>query len=241
MSIIKIILVSLLMPAAYADVMNLNEFMPTRLEDSKVIKEKTMEVQLSSDFQKMDQDETIFRENVRYGVSEKLQMEMLSNHISGGGEEGSGEILLGGQYDIIDQVGISPMIVFPTGKKEEGIDTHLKINQSSTILGSTNTPMLQFHVNVDWAHNNRRNSGERPDHYFYAAGFSYLFSDSGSVILDIHREEDQQKDMEINMLEFGTQYDIGYHYLVGLGTGVGIGDESPEWSGIFTILKPFAL
>lgn len=241
MGIIKFIFVSLFISSAYADVMNLNEFMPTRLEDSKVIKAKFLEVQLSSDFQKMDQDEIIFRENVRYGVSEKFQMEMLSNHISGGGEEGSGEILLGGQYDIIDEIAISPMIVFPTGKKEEGIDTHLKINQSSTILGSTNTPMLQFHINVDWAHSNHRNSGERADHYFYATGLSYLFSDSGSVIVDIFREEDQQKDIEINMLELGTQYDVGSHYLVGIGAGVGIGDQSPAWSGIFTILKPFTL
>lgn len=237
MVIIKVFIPLLFVTSVCADVMNLNEFMPTRLEDSKVIKIQTKEFQVSSDFQKQDTDEMIFRENFRISPSEDLQLEVLANQISGGKEKGSGEIQVGGQYDIVPQLGISPMIVLPTGKGSDGVDTHLRFNQTSTILGTPNSPQLQFHVNFDWAHNSQRKNGERHDHNLYVMGFSYQFNDSGSFIIDVLREELEEQGKEANVLEFGTQYDLGSEYLIGIGGGLGFGDESPHWNAILSLVK----
>jgi hypothetical protein len=241
MGIIKILVILLLIQSAYADVMNLNEFMPTRMEDSKVVSEKKLEFQASSAFQNQDTDEIIFRENVRYGAKKNLQLEMIANQLSGGSEQGSGQIQLGGQYDVIPELGISPMIVLPTGKSEDGVDTHLRFNNSTTLIGSPNTPFLQFHINFDWAHNSQNAADARANHNLYVTGVSYKFSDSGSVLLDVVREEKQEEGLESNMLELGTQYDIGANYLVGLGGGLGFGDESPHWNGILSLVKQVGL
>jgi hypothetical protein len=237
MDIIKILAGLFLIQTAYADVMNLNEFMPTRMEDSKVIQERGLEFQVSSNFKKQDTDEIIFRENVRYGAKKNLQLEMIANQLTGGSEKGSGEIQLGGQYDVIPQLGISPMIMLPTGKSEDGVDTHLRFNNSTTFIGSPNTPYLQLHINFDWAHNSQNAPDERANHNLYVTGISYKFNDSGSVLLDVIREEEQEEGVESNMLELGTQYDIGSHYLLGLGGGIGFGDESPHWNGILSLVK----
>jgi len=226
---------------AFADVMNLNEFMPTRMEDATNVKEKNLEFQISSDFENDDTDQIIFRENLRYGATEKLQLDLIGNQFSGGDESESGEMQIGGQYNIIDQLSISPMLALPTGKGSEGVDTHLRFNNSFTLMGSPNTPMLQMHFNFDWNHNAERKAGERSDHNLYLAGISYKFNDSGSVLLDILREELQNQGEESNVVELGTQYEIGSHYLIGLGAGTGFGDESPHWNGIISLVKQVGL
>lgn len=237
MVIVKILVLFLLSTTAFADVMNLNEFMPTRLEDSKVIQGKTMEFQGSSDFQNDDTDQIIYRENFRLGMTDKLQLEGFSNQMSGGNEKGSGEVHFGGQYDVIPQLGISPMIVLPTGKSTDGLDSEVRFNYSATLMGSATAPLLQFHVNYDWNHNNQRNAGERTDHNLYIMGMSYRYNDSGSLIFDVLREESQEQNNETNVVEIGTQHDIGNDYLIGIGGGFGFGDESPHWNGILTIVK----
>lgn len=237
MVIVKILILLFISTSVFADVMNLNEFMPTRLEDSKVIQGKTMEFQGSSDFVNEETDQIIYRENFRLGMSDKLQLEGFSNQVSGGDEKGSGEIHFGGQYDLVPQLGISPMIVLPTGKSTDGFDSEVRFNYSGTLLGSPTAPLLQYHVNYDWNHNNQRNSGERIDHNLYIVGMSYRYNDSGSLIIDVLREETQEKGEEINEFELGTQHEIGNHYLIGIGGGIGFGDESPHWSGIVSIVK----
>ena len=241
MGIARFLIPALISGAATADVMNLNEFMPTRMEDSKVIQAKSIEFQVSADFQKETTDESLFRENIRYGATDRLQIEAMADQLSGGGEDGNGELEIGGQYDITPQVGISPMIVFPTGKNQDGLDTHLRLNQSSTIIGSVNTPTLQFHINVDWAHNSQHRKDERTDHNLYVMGVSYKFNDSGALLIDLVREEEQLKSQESNVFEIGTQYDIGSEYLVGVGGGLGFGDESPHWNGILSLVKQVSL
>lgn len=239
--VVKILFLLLISGAVFADVMNLNEFMPTRLEDSTNIKEKNFEFQLSSDFQNEDTDQIIFRENIRYGATQRLQLDLIGNQLSGGNESGSGEIQLGGQYMILDELSVAPMFALPTGKAAEGIDSHLRFNNSFTLMGSTNTPMLQMHFNLDWGHNAQRQASERSDQYLYIAGLSYKFNDSGSLLFDILREELQNKGEESNVVELGTQYEIGSHYLLGLGGGMGFGDESPHWNGILSLIKQVGL
>jgi hypothetical protein len=241
MVIVRLLMMLFLTTNVFADVMNLNEFMPTRMEDSKGTQAGALEFQLASDFQKEDQDNLIFRENIRYGVSDRLQLEGLANQFSGGDERSNGEFQLGGQYVVIPQLGVSPMIAFPTGKGEDGIDTHLRFNNSYTLSGSPNSPRAQLHLNIDWAHNEKPKSDERDNHYLYVVGVSYKYNDSGAVLLDILREEEELKDEEQNIFEVGTQYDIGRDYMVGLGAGVGFGDESPHWNSILSIVKKVSL
>jgi len=211
MAIIKILVLILISLPALADVMNLNEFMPTRMEDSFNVKEKNVEFQVSSDFVNEDTDQIIFRENIRYGATQKLQLDLIGNQLSGGDETDSGEIEIGGQYMLIDELSVSPMVILPTGKGAKGIDSHLRFNNSFTLMGSTNTPMLQMHFNLDWGHNSQSQEGERTDHNLYLAGFSYKFNDSGSLLVDILREEQQNKGEETNVVELGTQYELGSH------------------------------
>lgn len=239
----RILIFVLLSGYAQADIMNLNEFMPTRLEDASPTDLHKMEFQLSSQFEEKDQDEINYRTNFRYGMTDRIQLEGMMNSLSGGKETNSGDVQLGGQYLInknakyIPEVAISPNIILPTGKGSEGIDSHLRFNITSTLIGSSNTPMTQVHLNIDWGNNESRLSDERRNRLLYIVGLSHRYSDSSSVIVDIFREEETEDHEETNMFEVGTELDLGSHYYAGLGVGAGIGDESASWHGIFSLEK----
>jgi hypothetical protein len=227
----------------YADVMNLNEFMPTRLEDATPTDLHKFEIQFGSQFEEKSQDEVNFRTNARYGLTDRIQLEGMMNTLSGGDEANTGDIQLGGQYLInknakyVPEVAFSPGITIPSGRGSQGIDSHLRFNISSTIIGSPNTPTTQIHLNIDWGDNQSRQSQERRNRLLYVMGLSHRFSDSGSVIVDFFREEEMESMEETNMFELGTEYDLGSSYYAGLGAGVGLGDESPSWHGIFSLEK----
>lgn len=228
---------------ASADVMNLNEFMPTRLEDATPTDLHKVEAQLSSQFEVKHLDETNFRLNGRYGMTDRLQLEGMMNTLTGGDETNSGDLQCGGQYLInktekyLPEIALSPNVILPTGRGSQGIDSHLRFNISSTLIGSSNTPTTQVHVNVDWGNNEKRKSEERRNRFLYVVGLGHRFSDSGSLIIDFFREEEMEQGEETNMFEVGSEYELGSNYYVGLGGGVGIGDESPHWHGLLSLEK----
>lgn len=215
-----------------ADVMNLNEFMPTRLEDASPTDEGRAEFQLSSEFEEKRQDELTLRANARYGYSDRLQLEGLVNTLSGGEEKHSGDSQIGGQYLInraekyIPEFAISPSLVLPTGKDSRGLKGHVRMNVSSTLVGSSTTPTTQIHFNVDLGHDR-----------LYVIGLSHRYSDSGSLIIDLYREEEVSIEEESNIFEVGTEYDLGSHWYAGVGGGIGSGGQSPSWEGIFSLEK----
>jgi hypothetical protein len=229
--------------AAFSDVMNLNEFMPTRLEDSTPVNAHSFDVQVSSQFEEKSKDEITYRGNFRYGATDRIQLEAMTNMISGGGEEGSGETQLGGLFLVnkedryVPQIGVSPMIVLPTGKESRELDSHLRFNISSTLVGSANTPTTQIHFNFDWNHHTHDQKDQRRDAHFFAFGLSHRFSDSGALIIDLYRELEDEKDVETNMAEAGIHYEIGSNYYLGLGGGLGFGDESAHWHGLLSLEK----
>lgn len=128
---------------AFADAMNLNEFFPTRLEDSSPIDEKTIDAQFSSNFEEDGpRDQVLFRSNLRYGINRKAQVETQGTFISGGDETGSGDLGIGGLYqfneadDWTPTVSFSPLFVFLRGKENRGEDLESKFIISSALLGT---------------------------------------------------------------------------------------------------------
>jgi hypothetical protein len=225
---------------AFSDIMNLNEFMPARLEDATTVDEKIYDLQIAS---QIEDNELNLRSNFRYGATRRLQFEAVLNELSGGPEKGSGEPQFGGQYllnksdNYLPEIGLSPMIVLPTGKINEGVDTHLRMNMTTTVVGSSNTPTTQIHFNIDWAHNAKNQNSERPNSFLYIMGLSHKYCDSGALIVDLFREEETEENEAMNMFELGTQFDLGKNYLVGLGGGLGFGEQSPPWHGILSFEK----
>ncbi len=213
--------------------MNLNEFVPTHLEDASGVKQHQTIYQLSGKFDKSNPDEYTWRPDIRYGVTEKFQIEVMGDMISGGSEVRGGEARASALYQAFESeyatFAINPFASFPKGKSSDGIDPAIKI------ILSSNNPDTQIHLNYQIRHNAGRQSGERADEIVYAAGFSRRFHDKLSWIADIIFQDDEEKDSRNDYVETGLHQEFSQGMYLGYGFGKGINSSSPDWSGILSL------
>jgi len=224
---------------SYADVMNLNEYMPTRLEDASPIDEKTSSLQLSSAFEENGkEDRLIHRPNIRYGASKQLQLDVMSTIYSGVDEDQSGEIDIGGLYQFwistnwVPVLAINPLFTFPTGKGSKGEDFQYKVLLTSTINGTPDAPITQLHLNMNHSYNDQEKPGERLNQFLYAIGFSHRLSPNTALIVDYLCDEEE-------VAEIGLHQSLSGGFQAGVGFGAGLNRDSPSWSWVFGIEKEF--
>lgn len=214
--------------------MNLNEYMPTRLQDATPIDEKSMDLQMSADFNKAaSQDQMIYRPNIRYGMTKKLQLEVDATLLSGSDEKDHGETQLGGLYQFnesdnyIPVFAWNPMVIFPTGKGGKALDFSQEIVLTSTLAGTSQKPKTQIHLNASWCRSSNLS----------IFGISQLLHERAALIMDILHEEDFEQDSESNSLEAGLHLGLGNEYYLSLGAGLGFGGKSQKWNGLLAFEK----
>lgn len=244
-SILKFVLVLTLTQQVSADVMNLNDLMPTRLEDATPLEELSFDSQSSIGYISDPADpEMIIRQNFRYGLTKRIQLETYGDIFSGGDERGSGQIHTGGLIQLVEEntlpsMAISPMVVLPTGKYQEGLNSDSKFIITKTLLGTPTTARAQVHFNLNWTHQHAVSGEERTNFYMTILGFSYRYADFQAFVIDLVREEESLKGKESNFLEAGIHQELGQNYFIGLSASVGLGDESPDYQSIFSFEKQF--
>jgi hypothetical protein len=241
----KYLLVSLLFcSSAFADVMNLNEFMPTKLEDATPADEHKTQLQLSSHYEQSHPDQVINRFNPRYGLSKRAHLEASASGFSGGDERGSGRTKLGGLIQLNNPSGHMPMIalmpniLFPTGKYESGIGGELKLALTTTLKGSKDHPDAAIHLNVDHMYHPHVRFDERYNQYLVVIGYSQRLEEGTSIVADYYYQQESKKGKESNVFEVGLQHDLGKNWSYGVGLGAGVG-AGPSCQGNFSVAKQF--
>ncbi len=227
--------------AVRADVMNLNELVPTHLEDASPVEEHQTIYQFSGQFDKSSPDEITWRPDIRYGLTKKIQLEAAGDITSGGNELRNGETRASVLYQInesdnaVPVISISPWAALPTGKKTAGFDPGIKVILSSTLRGTAEKPDTQVHLNYQIRHNSVRKSGEKADEVLYAGGFSRRLKEKLSLVADIIFQDDEGKDERKDFIEAGLHQELSKGFYIGYGLGKGIGPSSPDWSGILSL------
>lgn len=239
-----LLLFGLLWSQAYADVMNLNEFMPTRLQDATPIAQDSIDFQLSAELsQEGSLTQTIYRPNFRAGLTDQLQLELYGTQFSGGDESNSGEVAIGGLYQINESdtlwpmLAWNPVIVVPTGEGSEGVDLNNELVLTSTLRGTARQPKTQFHLNLDWIHDSHNRSSERANRGFYGFGMSQLLGEKLALIVDIIREEESEEGSESNNVEAGLHQDLGKEFYLSVGASAGFGGTSASWTALLAVEK----
>lgn len=223
-----------------ADVMNLNEFVPTHLEDASPIDEKSTIFQMSAQFENEDPDDISFRPDIRYGLTKKIQLEVMADLISGGKEEQSGETKAALLYQVNDShnafpvFSVNPIAQFPTGKESRGIDPGCKFILTSTLTGTQEKPETQIHLNFESIHNSARRRGERASENLYALGFSRRIRENMALVIDFYHEADTPKDRDEDFFEAGIHLQAGKRLYLSLGGGFDVGPQDPAWNSILS-------
>ncbi|WP_408096176.1 hypothetical protein ACJVC5_14145 [Peredibacter sp. HCB2-198] len=235
----------LLLLPVHADVMNLNNDMPTHLEDATPIDEHSFDIQYSAVLEKKDPDVLRHRPNLRYGATEDLQLEGEATIFSGGNEKDSGQTDLGILYRLnhsenyFPEISLSPVAIFPTGKGMDSMLYSIRVNLTTTLEGNSKVPITQLHFNYQLEHNSSASSGERTDRSIYTFGFGRLIFNETALICDALFESEREKSDYTYLLETGLHHHLGKKYFIGLSIGVGLGASDVDGQGLLAFEKQF--
>ncbi len=243
-ALLIVVLFLIVLANTKANVMNLNEHMPTRLEDASVIETGQVQVQASARYS--DEEKLLhYRPDVRWGVVKRVQAEVMVNQYTGSNEKekDSGQTAANIQWNFNDQDNIVPALAltgefkFPTGKKTDGIDPSLRLNMTSTIAGTLSDPVSQVHVNYRWLHNSSRRTDQDKVGKFLIAGFSQRLGSKSAIIADFSHEKDEQDGKTNNQIELGWLHESGREFQVGISSGLDV--HNGYFSSTLAIQKSF--
>ena len=221
--------------ARAADHNNLEEGLPTQVEDAYPIAYGGREIQGLFRFEKTDKSENryAFVPRIEYGFARNWQAKLEVPIFPGNADRrGSGDIRLEALYNFnteslwLPAFALSGGIDIPAGTKTRGVDPRLKFIMTKSI---SQTGLDRIHFNFGWRHNFENRSDERDDPFTTILGYSRRLGADTTLVADFVREWKIEKKQESNILELGLRRQLDPLTLIAIGGGGGIGDESPKF------------
>ena len=234
-------------PAQAADHYNLEEGLPTKLEDSLPTAYLNRELQGRFSWEHTRDGEEIFilEPRLEYGIFRNAQVELNVPFWLGDGveEEGIGDVVVAALYNIHQETlwlpapSLAAHVIFPTNDDSDGVDTVLKLILSKTIGGGFN--WQRVHLNVSWHYNSDAHEDERENYFVGIVGYDRLIGPDTVLVLDFVREQEKEEDQDSNLLEAGIRYQLTPLVVLTAGAAAGIGEDSPDFRTILGFQKSF--
>lgn len=234
-------------PAAHAqtDHTNLEEGLPTRLEDAYPTAFRNRELQLRLGWERNDegQDRGTLEPRLEFGIAPNAQLKVGAPFYLGDADRrGSGDIQIEGLYNFnqeslsLPAFALAGGIDIPSGEDSEGVDTTLKFIMTKTVDDAN---LGRLHVNLEWGHNFSAQDDERDDTFAVVAGYSFRLNTDTMIVADFVREWEMERGKESNIAELGARYQLSPRWVLSGGVGIGIGDDSPDVRAIFGVQVSF--
>ncbi len=226
-----------------ADHRNLEEGIPTAIEDAYTIAFRSFEQQTRLNYEDDGERGDIFRlePELKWGVIKNGQLELRAPFFIGGGDrEGSGDLELEGLYTLNVETVTLPAtalrlgFAFPSGEDSEGVDTTVK-----GIL-TKGVQRARFHVNAGVTHVGAADSQEREFRYKVALGadhpldfglFPLATGLDNLVIADVFVEQSALEGQDpLWMGELGIRHQLNPWSVLAIGAGAGFSRAAPDYS-----------
>lgn len=229
------ILILILAPLAHADVSNLEEGFPTALTDAYPIAYLGREAQLVNRFVRMHEDDDgfMFEPRLEFGFPRNTQISVAVPFRTGELEPDElGDVHVEALYNFnqetLDLPAFSAIAAVdtPTGDESHGVDPEVGAVITRTLGRSW--LMHQLHLVGRYQFNAEEQADERDGRYQAVVGYSRRVSPQLFVVFDYLREQELEKDQEVNLVEAGLRYGLTPTWVLSAGAGFGIGAESPD-------------
>lgn len=223
-------------PAHAADHSNLEEGLPTEVEDAYPIEYRGREVQGQFRYERTNdgKDRFVLDPRLEFGIARNTQVSISAPFYLGNGDKtGSGNVRLTGLYNFNQEslstpaFAISGRAEFPTGRDSEGVDTELKLILTKTL--GKGSALDRIHLNASWLHNARSLSDERSDLYRVILGYSRRLGPDTILVADFVRQQEMKKGDNSNVLELGIRRQLNPLTTLSVGAGAGIAEQSPDF------------
>ncbi|NES87390.1 MAG: transporter [Moorea sp. SIO2B7] len=116
---------------------------------------------------------------------------------------------------------------FPTSSESKGVDPTVKFIMTKTLGKGANLDRL--HLNLAYTRNTDAGDDERNDRFTGVLGYSRRINSETILVTDFVYEQEEEKDTDTYLLEFGVRHQINPLTVLSIGTGVGLTDDSPDF------------
>lgn len=219
-----------------ADHTNLEEGLPTEVEDAYPIAYKGRELQVQARYERTadGKNRLVLDPRLEYSFARNWQARInVPFRLGSADKTGSGDIGLEAFYNFNTEslstpaFAVSARADLPTGKDSRGVDTQFKFIATKT-LGAGNR-LQRLHLNLIYRHNAQAQATERSNRYAAIVGYSQRLNADTVGILDFVREQELKENKTANILEVGLRRQMTPLRTLAIGAGVGIGQDSPDF------------
>lgn len=228
-----------------ADHLNLEEGLPTELEDAYPIAFRGREIQthLSYEHEEDGKDRVTIQPQVEFGFAPNAQGKItVPFYLGDADKENSGNVGLEAFYNFntegiyVPAFALSARADLPTGREAAGIDTTLKAIATKSV---SRTGLDRVHLNGAWKRNAGRGPMEREHMYKFVAGYSRRLGADTVVVADYVREEEEEKGKTFDIIEVGLRRQLTPFTVLSGGVGAGVSKDSPNVRVTFGFQKSF--
>jgi len=222
--------------ALASDHWNLEEGLPTEVEDAYASDYLKPELQSLFRYERLNAHQERFVLNPRflYGFARDWQAKVTTPFLLGSADKtGSGNLGFEVLNNFKHESQYSPALALaigadlPTGRQNNGIDTNVKFIGTKA-LGKTFLDH-RLHLNLIWDHNAGPMPAQRSDRYAVIVGYSHSIPADLVLVMDFAREQELEKGKTDNLIEAGLRHMVTAHSVVSLGVGFGVGEDSPDF------------
>lgn len=222
--------------ARASDHTNLEEGLPTTIEDAYPIAYKGREIQGQARYERTSdgKSQLVLDPRLELGAFRNGQIKIaVPFRLGSGDRSGSGDIGLEAFYNFNNEslrlpaLALSARADLPSGKDSRGVDTQFKFIATKTL--GAGARLQRLHLNLSYFNNARAAFNERSHRYGAVLGYSQRLGPDTVGILDFVREQDRRAGQTANILELGLRRQVTPLTTLALGAGVGIGRDSPDF------------
>lgn len=219
--------------AIAADHLNLEEGLPTEVEDAYPVPYKGLEVQGVLQYERNgNADQILLEPRLEYGIAPNTQVRFSAPFSLGEGGNNIQDVGLEVFYNFnaesvtLPAFAVSVSADFPTGPDSAGVDPTVRLLATKTI-GNAN--MDRLHLNLAYTHNFEANVNERENQFAAILGYSRRLNSDTMLVSDFVFEQEDEANEEIYLLELGIRHQLDPLTVFSVGAGAGLTKESPDF------------
>lgn len=223
---------------------------PTEVQPAGPLEPGTWEVQEKLKYDDYERYEAESETSVEYEFTRRLALR-LQVPVETEEEEGTefGDLKLRLKYVLNPDAERAPFAAvtlegaFPTGEDSEGVDVDLRLRLTKPLGGVDSKHALHLTLSekyvgdehIDDDHGfleslNLHDDDSREFLFMAAGGYSYRVGSRTTLIGNAVFKQLEEDGRDAKLIEAGIKHDIGKSATLALGLGVGLDNESPDWT-----------
>ena len=225
-------LLALSTSATAADHLNLEEGLPTEVEDAYPIPYKGREIQGVLRYERNgDEDQILIEPRFEYGIAPNTQVRLSVPFSFGDRVNDIQDVGLEVFYNFnaesvtLPAFAVSVSADFPTGPDSAGVDPTVRLLATKTI---GNAKLERLHLNLGYTRNFEADVVERDNQFSAVLGYSRRLNSDTMLVSDVVYEQEEEENEEAVVLELGIRHQLDPPTVFSVGAGAGLTDESPD-------------